>query len=86
MGGSSAWRVIREPARPLAFSATSFCSLARQMMANMSPPKPVMCGSATLSTAAAASIASIALPPWRSTSSPAADASGWLVATALLGA
>ena len=74
-------RVMREPARPAAFSATSFCSRASQTMANMSPPMPVMCGSVTLRTAAAATAASMALPPWRSTSSPAAEARGWLVAT-----
>ena len=50
----------------------------------MSPPMPVMCGSVTLSTAAAATAASMALPPRRSTSRPAAEASGWLVATAPL--
>ncbi len=77
---------MSEPARPLALSATSFCSLASQTIANMSPPMPVMCGSVTLSTAAAATAASTALPPWRRTSRPAAEASGWLVATAPFGA
>ena len=56
-------RVMSEPARPLALSATSFCSFASQTIANMSPPMPVMCGSVTLSTAAAATAASMALPP-----------------------
>jgi hypothetical protein len=54
---------MSEPARPLAFSATSFWSLASQTIANMSPPMPVMCGSVTLSTAAAVTAASTALPP-----------------------
>jgi hypothetical protein len=70
-----------EPARPLALSATSFCSRASQTIANMSPPMPVMCGSVTLSTAAAVTAASTALPPRRRASSPASAASGWLVAT-----
>ena len=60
---SSVSRVMSEPARPLAFSATSFCSLASQTIANMSPPMPVMCGSVTLNTAAAVTAASMALPP-----------------------
>src|SRR5450759_5028178 len=41
---------------------------------------PVIDGSTTASTAAAVTAASIALPPSCSTLSPAADASGWLVA------
>ena len=41
---------------------------------------PVIDGSTTASTAAAVTAASIALPPSCSTFSPAADASGWLVA------
>ena len=83
---ASASRVIREPARPLALSATNFCSLASHTMANMSPPMPVMCGSVTLSTAAEVIAASIAFPPCCSTSSAAAEASGWLVATIPFGA
>jgi hypothetical protein len=47
---------------------------------------PVMCGSVTLSTAAAATAASMALPPRCSTARPAEVASGWLVAIAALGA
>src|SRR2546425_920468 len=42
----------------------------------MSPPTPVIIGSVTLSTAAAVTAASIALPPRSSTASPAAVASG----------
>ena len=41
---------------------------------------PVIDGSTTASTAAAVTAASIALPPSCSTFSPAAEASGWLVA------
>src|SRR5689334_14581836 len=83
---SSVSRVMSDPARPLALSATSLPSRASQARANMSPPIPVMCGSVTLRTAAAVTAASIALPPCRSTSSPAADASGWLVAIIACGA
>ena len=83
---ASVSRVMREPARPLALSATSFRSFASHTMANMSPPIPVMCGSVTLSTAAAVTAASIAFPPCCSTSSAADDASGWLVATIPCGA
>ncbi len=46
-----------------------------------SPPMPVDCGSVTHSVALAAMAASMALPPWRSTSSPTCTAMGWLVAT-----
>ena len=77
---------MSEPARPLALRATSFCSLATQTIANMSPPIPVIIGSTTLSTAAAVTAASIALPPCCSTSRPAAVASGWLVAIMPFGA
>ena len=41
---------------------------------------PVIAGSTTARTAAAVSAASTALPPRCSTSRPAAEASGWLVA------
>ena len=41
---------------------------------------PFIDGSTTASTAAAVTAASMALPPSCSTRSPAADASGWLVA------
>ena len=67
--------------RPLAFRPTSLSSLARYTMANMSPPSAVLCGSMTVSTAAVATAASIALPPFFKMSSPASAASGWLVAT-----
>src|SRR5262245_19526313 len=46
-----------------------------------SPPIPVMNGSTTPSTAALVTAASIALPPLRSISAPANEASGWLVHT-----
>lgn len=55
-------------------------------MANMSPPMPVIIGSATLRTAAAVTAASIALPPRSSAAKPAAVASGWLVAIMPCGA
>ncbi len=52
----------------------------------MSPPIPVMWGSVTFRTAAAATAASTAFPPsWRIRSA-AAVASGWLVAATPLGA
>ncbi len=66
-------------ARPLAFSPVS--SPSRQTSAKQSPPTPVDIGSTTHSTAAAASAASIALPPRSRARSPACVASGWLVAT-----
>src|SRR4051812_43817403 len=53
-------------------------------MANRSPPAPFIVGSTTESTAAAVTAASMALPPSCSTLSPAAVASGWLVAIAPL--
>src|SRR3954467_12655426 len=53
-------------------------------MANRSPPGPFIVGSTTERTAAAVTAASMALPPDWSTRSPAAVASGWLVAIAPL--
>src|SRR5258708_3808328 len=53
-------------------------------MAKRSPPMPFMVGSTTARTAAAVTAASIALPPDCRTRSPAAVASGWLVAMAPL--
>ena len=44
---------------------------------------PLLVGSTTVKQIAAASAASTALPPRWSIDSPAAVASGWLVATAL---
>lgn len=55
-------------------------------MANMSPPIPVIMGSTTLSTAAAAMAASMALPPRCIVAIAAVVASGWLVAAMPLGA
>src|SRR3989442_473050 len=49
---SSASRVMRLPARPLALSPYSLRSLADHTMAKMSPPMPVIGGSTTFSTAA----------------------------------
>src|SRR5438552_14346723 len=83
---SSASRVMRLPARPLALSPYSLRSLADHTMANMSPPMPVIGGSTTFSTAAAVTAASTALPPRSSTARPAAVASGWLVAIMPCGA
>lgn len=77
---------MREPDRPLPFRPTNFFSLADQSRAKRSPPAPVIIGSTTLSTAAAVTAASIALPPRSSTASPAAVARGWLVAIAPFGA
>src|SRR5262245_13263331 len=51
------------------------------MIANRSPPTPVFIGSTRLSTAAVATAASIALPPFIMICSPACAASGWLVVT-----
>src|SRR5437870_5610771 len=51
------------------------------MMAKRSPPMPTFIGSTRLSTAAVATAASMALPPFFRISSPACAASGWLVAT-----
>src|SRR5439155_2670455 len=67
--------------RPDPFRYLSFCSLADQYSANMSPPTPVLSGSTAASVALAQIAASMAFPPRRSTSSAAAEASGWLVQT-----
>ena len=67
--------------RPLALRPCSFFACASHTRANRSPPIPQPVGSTTPSTAFAAMAASTALPPARSTSSPACVASGWLVAT-----
>src|SRR2546423_10060894 len=56
------------------------------MIANRSAARPVLSGSTTLSTAAAATAASIALPPLRMIARPACAASGWLVVTTPCGA
>ena len=77
---SRASRVIKRPARPLEFRPYSLRSFDDHTRANMSPPMPVIIGSVTLSTAAAVTAASTALPPCSSTARPAAVASGWLVA------
>jgi len=73
---TSSSRVISAPARPLAFSPMSFFSLPTQTTANMSPPMPTIIGSTTVSTAAAVTAASIALPPRCSTARAADVASG----------
>ena len=67
-------------ARPLAFRPTGRWP-SRSTIANRSPPTPHWLGSVTASTPAAASAASIALPPADSASAAASAASGWLVAT-----
>src|SRR5881628_1254243 len=51
------------------------------MTAPPTPPMPDICGSATVTTAAAATAASNAFPPSRRTSMPACDASQWPDAT-----
>src|ERR1700722_12094570 len=51
------------------------------MTAKRSPARPVFIGSTTLSTAAVATAASMALPPFIRIWRPACAASGWLVAT-----
>src|ERR1700704_2738765 len=51
------------------------------MMANRSPAIPTFIGSTTLSTAAAATAASMALPPPMRMCNPACAARGWLVVT-----
>jgi hypothetical protein len=76
--------VAARGARPLALSPCSRPDLASYTMAKRSPPTPVIVGSVTDSTATAATAASIAFPPSCSTRRPAADASGWLVATSPL--
>ena len=83
---SSASRSTPEPARPEASRPTRRSSSADQRMANMSPPMPVMWGSVTLRTAAAATAASTALPPASRTERAAPVARGWLVAATPRGA
>jgi len=68
-------------AQPPEFKAYSFLSLATYTSAKRSPPIPVSFCDVTSRTAPVATAASIALPPWRSTSRPASAASGSLVAT-----
>src|SRR6185369_8499337 len=51
------------------------------MIANRSPPTPTFMGSIRLRTAAVATAASMALPPFFRMSNPAWAASGWLVVT-----
>jgi len=67
-----------DPARPDALSATGTAS-GTAASANMSPPKPHMCGDVTAITAAAAIAASAALPPRSSIDKPA-EAARWLAA------
>ena len=50
-------------------------------MTKRSPPGPTIIGSTSVSMAAVATAASMALPPFLRMSSPACAASGWLVAT-----
>ena len=78
--------VANEPERPDASRPPSFPSRADQKRAKTSPPIPVMCGSTTFKTAAAATAASKAFPPsWR-TLRAAVVAKGWLVAATPFGA
>src|SRR5262249_28086754 len=57
-----------------------------QTIAKRSPPMSLEPGCTTVSVIAVASAASTAVPPRRSTASPAEAASGWLVATTARGA
>ena len=61
---------------PLPFSARTRFSSAFHTRANMSPPTPVDIGSRTLSAAAVATAASMALPPSLRICNPAWAASG----------
>ena len=67
-------------ARPEPLSAITRPSPAGAYKQKQSPPMPVDCGSITPSTATAATAASSALPPARSTSSAVSVAAGMLVA------
>ena len=67
-------------ARPEPLSATTRPSPAGAYRQKQSPPIPVECGSITPSTATAATAASMALPPARSTSSAVSVAAGMEVA------
>ena len=67
-------------ARPEPFSAITLPAPAGAYRQKQSPPMPVDCGSITHSTAAAATAASSALPPSRSTSSAVNVAAGIEVA------
>ena len=71
--------VIASGAKPEEFSPIS--SPMCQTIANASLPKPLAVGSTTVSAAAVATAASIALPPCRSISKPAAEASAEPVQT-----
>ena len=83
---TSAARTPRPPA-PACASASgpeplSPCSFPPcQTSEKASPPTPLSVGSQTVRQAAAASAASIALPPCSSARTPARVAAGWLVAT-----
>jgi hypothetical protein len=67
-------------ARPEPFSACTRPVPAGAYRQKQSPPMPVECGSITPSTATAATAASTALPPARSTSMAASVAAGIEVA------
>jgi hypothetical protein len=60
---------------------TSFFSCSSQIITKASPPSAVLIGSVTVRTAAVATAASMALPPFLRMSRPALAANGWLVAT-----
>ena len=59
----------------------SFLSFCDQMIANASEPMPFAVGSTTVSAAAVATAASIALPPLSRIASPACEACGAELAT-----
>ena len=68
--------VAASGARPEPFRATTLPAPAGAYRQKQSPPMPVDCGSITHSTAQAATAASSALPPARSTSSAVSVAAG----------
>ena len=62
-------------------STTRWPPSARRMWLVVPPISPTIIGSTTVKANCAATAASIALPPAASISRPAAEASGWFVAT-----
>ena len=69
--------------RPDALRPCSFFVFGSHRMQNKSLPRPLLHGSVTVNAIAAASAASIALPPFNSIRSPACAASGVDVLTTL---
>ena len=69
--------------RPDEFRPCSALSSGLHISANKSLPRPLLQGSTTVSAAAVAMMASIALPPARIIESPACEANGCVVETTL---